>query len=124
MTDPHPEGLYGVAAPDPVSAPRGGGFAFDEGADPYYEGLVTSRFPCLLPVAARGYFRFFGKERPDRTGRKTDGRGVMSEKAEAAVACFREGFNCSQAVLSTWGAEFGLERETALRAAAALGAVR
>jgi hypothetical protein len=56
MTDPHPEGLYGVAAPDPVSAPRGGGFAFDEGADPYYEGLVTSRFPCFLLVAARGYF--------------------------------------------------------------------
>jgi hypothetical protein len=56
MTDPHPEGLCGVAAPDHVSAPRGGGFAFDEGADPYYEGLVTSRFPCLLPVGARGYF--------------------------------------------------------------------
>jgi phosphate-selective porin len=55
---------------------------------------------------------FFWKERPDRTGRKTDGRGVMSEKVEAA-ACFREGFNCSQAVLSTWGAEFGLEKETA-----------
>jgi hypothetical protein len=40
----------------------------------------------------------------------------MSEKVEAA-ACFREGFNCSQAILSTWGGEFGLERETALRAA-------
>jgi C_GCAxxG_C_C family probable redox protein len=46
----------------------------------------------------------------------------MSEKVEAAVACFREGFNCSQAILSTWGGEFGLERETALRAAAAFGA--
>jgi hypothetical protein len=67
---------------------------------------------------------FFRNERPDRTGRKTDGRGVMSEKAEAAVACFREGFNCSQSVLSTWGAEFGLKRETALRAAATFGAVR
>jgi len=48
----------------------------------------------------------------------------MSEKVEAAVAYFREGFNCSQAVLSTWGAEFGLERETALRAASALWAGR
>jgi len=47
----------------------------------------------------------------------------MSKKAEAA-ACFREGFNCSQAVLFTWGAEFGLERETVLRAAAAFGAGR
>jgi hypothetical protein len=48
----------------------------------------------------------------------------MSEKVEAAVACFREGFSCSQAILSTWGGEFGLERETALRAAAALGVGR
>jgi C_GCAxxG_C_C family probable redox protein len=50
-----------------------------------------------------------------------DGRGVMSEKVEAAVACFREGFNCSQAILSTWSGEFDLERETALRAASAFG---
>lgn len=46
----------------------------------------------------------------------------MSEKVEAAVACFREGFSCSQAILSTYGGDFGLPRETALRAAAALGA--
>ena len=46
----------------------------------------------------------------------------MSEKVEAAVACFREGFNCSQSILSTWGGEFGLERETAMRAASAFGA--
>ena len=46
----------------------------------------------------------------------------MNDKAEAAVACFREGFNCSQAVLSAWSGEFNLERETALRAAAAFGA--
>jgi len=45
----------------------------------------------------------------------------MSQKVEAAVACFREGFSCSQAVLSTWSGEFGLERETALRAAAGFG---
>ena len=42
----------------------------------------------------------------------------MSEKVEAAVACFREGFSCSQAILSTYGDDFGLPRETALRAAA------
>lgn len=46
----------------------------------------------------------------------------MSEKVDAALACFREGFNCSQAVLSTWSGEFGLERDEALRAASSLGA--
>ena len=46
----------------------------------------------------------------------------MSKKVEAAVACFREGFSCSQAILSTYSNDFGLPRETALRAAAALGA--
>jgi len=47
--------------------------------------------------------------------------GVMSENVEAAVACFREGFTCSQAVLSVWSGRFGLERETALRVASAFG---
>jgi C_GCAxxG_C_C family probable redox protein len=47
---------------------------------------------------------------------------IMSGKVEAAVGCFREGLNCSQAILSTYGGEFGLERETALKAAAAFGA--
>jgi C_GCAxxG_C_C family probable redox protein len=46
----------------------------------------------------------------------------MSDKAEAAVVCFREGFSCSQAILSIYGPEFGLVRETALKAGSALGA--
>jgi C_GCAxxG_C_C family probable redox protein len=46
----------------------------------------------------------------------------MDEKVETAVGRFREGFNCSQAILSTYGAPFGLEGETALKAAAAFGA--
>jgi len=45
----------------------------------------------------------------------------MSDKVEAAVGSFREGFNCSQAILSTYGGELGLEREFALKAAAAFG---
>jgi C_GCAxxG_C_C family probable redox protein len=45
----------------------------------------------------------------------------MSDKVEAAIGSFREGFNCSQAILSTYGGELGLERETALKAAAAFG---
>jgi hypothetical protein len=47
----------------------------------------------------------------------------MNEKAEAA-ACFRKRFGCSQAILSTGGGKSGLEGETVLRAAAAIGAVR
>ena len=46
----------------------------------------------------------------------------MNSKVEAAVGCFREGFSCSQAILSTYGPEFGLAREMALKAGAALGA--
>lgn len=45
----------------------------------------------------------------------------MSERTEKAVDCFKEGFNCSQAVFSTYSGEFGLEKETALRAAAGMG---
>lgn len=45
----------------------------------------------------------------------------MGSKIEEAVGCFREGFNCSQAILSTYGGELGLERETALKAASTLG---
>src|SRR5574340_1336897 len=45
----------------------------------------------------------------------------MSDKVEAAVGCFREGFSCSQAILSAYGVEFGLEKETALKAAAGMG---
>ena len=42
-------------------------------------------------------------------------------KAEVAVDCFEEGFNCSQAVVSAFAPELGLDRETALRVAAAFG---
>ncbi len=42
--------------------------------------------------------------------------------AEIAVATFAEGFNCSQAVLSTLAPELGLDREAALRVAGVLGA--
>jgi C_GCAxxG_C_C family probable redox protein len=39
-----------------------------------------------------------------------------------AVCCFREGFNCSQALLSTYGEQFGLDRELALKIANVFGA--
>jgi C_GCAxxG_C_C family probable redox protein len=41
---------------------------------------------------------------------------------EKAVACFTQGFNCSQAILSTYGDARGLPRDTALRVASAFGA--
>ena len=36
-------------------------------------------------------------------------------KVELALSCFHQGFACSQAILSTYGEAFGLDRETALK---------
>jgi C_GCAxxG_C_C family probable redox protein len=43
-------------------------------------------------------------------------------KAEDAVALFRQGFSCSQAVLSVFAPDFGLDREIALRISQGFGA--
>ncbi|MCK4237189.1 MAG: C_GCAxxG_C_C family protein, partial [Candidatus Krumholzibacteria bacterium] len=40
---------------------------------------------------------------------------------ERAASCFKDGFNCSQSVLSTYGTKFGLSRETSLRIASGFG---
>jgi C_GCAxxG_C_C family probable redox protein len=40
---------------------------------------------------------------------------------ERAVALFKEGFNCSQAVLAAYGKQFELKQELALRVAGAFG---
>lgn len=42
-------------------------------------------------------------------------------KTEIAVATFKDGFSCTQAVLSTLSPDLGLDRETALRVAGAFG---
>jgi C_GCAxxG_C_C family probable redox protein len=42
-------------------------------------------------------------------------------KIENAVSMFAEGFVCSQALLATYGTQLGLDREIALKAAAAFG---
>ena len=47
---------------------------------------------------------------------------TCQSKAKDAVACFNEGFNCSQAILSTYCESLGLERETALKLSCGLGA--
>jgi C_GCAxxG_C_C family probable redox protein len=44
----------------------------------------------------------------------------MSE-VEEAVSCFNEGFMCSQALLSAYAGQFGIDRETALKVSAAFG---
>lgn len=43
-------------------------------------------------------------------------------RSSEAVACFNNGFNCSQAVLSTYCGEFGMDKKTALQIACGLGA--
>ncbi len=42
-------------------------------------------------------------------------------KVEQAGSCFKDGFSCSQAILSTYGSEFRLEREIALKIATGFG---
>lgn len=39
----------------------------------------------------------------------------MKSKVDEVLACFNSGFDCSQAILSTYCEEFGLEKETALK---------
>jgi len=43
------------------------------------------------------------------------------EKQEAAVSCFKKGFNCSQTLLSVFAPDFGVDQETAYRVACAFG---
>lgn len=45
----------------------------------------------------------------------------MCKRADLAVQCFNNGFNCSQAVFTTYCEELGLDRETALKISGAFG---
>ncbi|MDP4092831.1 MAG: C-GCAxxG-C-C family protein [Bacillota bacterium] len=42
-------------------------------------------------------------------------------KSDCAVECFKNGFNCSQAVFSAYSSELGLDTEMALKVAGAFG---
>jgi C_GCAxxG_C_C family probable redox protein len=42
-------------------------------------------------------------------------------QVDQCVACFTKGINCTQAVLSTYGQQLGLDQENALKVAAAFG---
>lgn len=48
------------------------------------------------------------------------GQAKISE-ADQAVACFKQGINCSQALLSTYGRHYGLDPEIALKVSGAFG---
>jgi len=43
------------------------------------------------------------------------------DEVEHAVSCFKDGFSCSQAVLSAYGGQFGMNREMALKVSGAFG---
>lgn len=45
----------------------------------------------------------------------------MTSKPEEAQATFQQGFNCCQAVLSTYAEQLGLDRQTALKIGTAMG---
>jgi len=47
---------------------------------------------------------------------------MKQNKVNEAVACFIDSFNCSQAILSTYCEEFGMDKKTALQIACGLGA--
>jgi len=53
--------------------------------------------------------------------RQQDLDNVTSEEVRKTLACFKDGFNCTQALLSTYGPQFGLDRESAVRIARAFG---
>ncbi len=42
-------------------------------------------------------------------------------RVERAVSCFKEGFSCSQAMLSSYGPQLGLNHELALKVSGAFG---
>ena len=42
-------------------------------------------------------------------------------KSKDAIVCFNSGFNCAQAIVSTYCEQFGMDKETALKASCGLG---
>ena len=46
---------------------------------------------------------------------------MKRKEVEQAVECFKSGFSCSQAVLSAYAEQFGLDKTTALKVSGAFG---
>ena len=53
--------------------------------------------------------------------KRSDAEQTKLSHADQAVACFKQGTNCSQALLSTYGKQYGLDPELALRVSGAFG---
>ena len=47
---------------------------------------------------------------------------MKQSKVDDAVACFNDGYNCSQAIFSTYCEEFGVDKKNALKIACGFGA--
>jgi len=60
----------------------------------------------------RSYQRGIQKKDPDN---------ITSDEVEQTVACLTEGLNCTQAILSTYGPQFGMEHKSAVKVAGAFG---
>ena len=45
----------------------------------------------------------------------------MEKKVDQAISCFKSGFSCSQAVLSTYAKQLGLNRNSALKVSGTFG---
>ncbi|UCG55955.1 MAG: C_GCAxxG_C_C family protein [Phycisphaerales bacterium] len=45
----------------------------------------------------------------------------MSTKVQEAVSLFDQGYNCSQAIVATYGPQFGIDREAALKVSCGFG---
>jgi C_GCAxxG_C_C family probable redox protein len=50
------------------------------------------------------------------------GKNMGESKVNDAVACFEDGFNCSQSIFSTYCEEFGVDKKTAFKIACGFGA--
>jgi C_GCAxxG_C_C family probable redox protein len=46
---------------------------------------------------------------------------IMSARIEQAVLLFKQGFNCSQSIVATYGEQFGLSREQCLKLGSGFG---
>jgi C_GCAxxG_C_C family probable redox protein len=53
--------------------------------------------------------------------KKRHDKEPLERQADQCVARFKKGINCTQAIASTYGGQFGLDKGTALKLAAAFG---
>ena len=88
-----------------------------------YEGQVALGDALRVESVGASMSTYDGQDRVDL--HEPCGTGELDVReasgVELAVSCFEEGFSCSQAVLSAYGPQLGLDRELALRVAGVFG---